>query len=153
MYMESEESEEASGMPISVSRDRKSKWIGASVVTRKGNCPYAIKRLSEDLVSLGYSKRILKYDPEPAIMDLKSRVKMERPEEIIMEESPAYEHRSNGEVERAIQTVQGQIRALKSGVESRYRESLSSSSNLVPWMVRHAGNLINMYHKGQDVFI
>ena len=55
MYMESEESVEALGMPILVSRDRRSKWIGASVVTRKGNCPYAIKRLSEDLGALGYS--------------------------------------------------------------------------------------------------
>ena len=67
-----------------------------------------------------------------------------------MEESPAYEHRANGEVERAIQTVQGQIRALKSALESRYGKEISAGSCMLPWMVRHAGNLINRYHKGQD---
>ena len=59
-----------------------------------------------------------------------------------MEESPAYEHRSNGEVERTIQTVQGQVRTLKSGVESRYDTKLETECNLLPWMVRHAGNTI-----------
>ena len=118
MFMESEDRTAEKGMPILVSRDRKSKWINAAVVTQKGNCAYAIKRLSEDLGSLGYNRIILKSDQEPAIKDLKIRVKAERPEEIIMEESPAYEHRSNGEVERAIQTVQAQVRTIKGSLES-----------------------------------
>ena len=77
---------------------------------------------------------ILESDQEPAIKELKARVKMERGEDIIMEESPAYEHRSNGEVERAIQIVQGQVRTLKSAVESRYKVKLESESNLLPWL-------------------
>ena len=118
--MESEEKEAGIGMPILVSRDRRSKWINAAVVPQKGNCAYAVKRLAEDIGALGYSWVILKSDQEPAVKELKARVKMERGEDIIMEESPAYEHRSNGEVERAIQTVQGQVRTLKSAMETRY---------------------------------
>ena len=132
MFMESEDREAEKGMPILVSRDRKSKWINAAVVTQKGNCAYAVKRLSEDIGALGYNKIILKSDQEPAIKDLKIRVKAERSEEIIMEKSPAYEHRSNGEVERAIQTVQAQIRTMKGSLESRYEVSIGPESSITP---------------------
>ena len=137
-------------MPILVSRDRKSKWINAAVVPQKGNCAYAIKRLSEDVGALGYSRLVLKSDQEPAIKELKARVKMERAEDIIMEESPAYEHRANGEVERAIQTVQGQVRTLKSALEARYNSPVGQDWSVLPWMVRHAGNAINRYLRGTD---
>ena len=150
MFMETDDKDAGRGMPILVSRDRKTKWINAAVVTQKGNCPYAVKRLSEDIGALGYNRIVLKSDQEPAIKDLKARVKAERGEEIIMEESPAYEHRSNGEVERAIQTVQGQIRTLKSALESRYAWQMPPDGDILPWMVRHAGNMINRYHKGAD---
>ena len=150
MFMETEDRNVEKGMPILVSRDRKSKWINAAVVTQKGNCAYAVKRLSEDIGSLGYNRIILKSDQEPAIKDLKIRVKTERSEDIIMEESPAYEHRSNGEVERAIQTIQGQVRTIKSALESRYETTMGPDSNMMPWMVRHAANVINRYHKGTD---
>ena len=96
MFMESEDKEARIGMPILVSRDGRSKWINAAVVPQRGNCAYAVKRLAEDIGALGYSRVILKSDQEPARKELKARVKMERGEDIIMEESPAYEHRSNG---------------------------------------------------------
>ena len=150
MFMETDDKDAGRGMPILVSRDRKTKWINAAVVTQKGNCPYAVKRLSEDIGAMGYNRIVLKSDQEPAVKDLKARVKAERSEDIIMEESPAYEHRSNGEVERAIQTVQGQIRTLKSALESRYEWQMPPDSDILPWMVRHAGNTVNRYHKGAD---
>ena len=150
MYMEAEDPGKGVGMPILVSRDRKSKWINAAVVPQKGNCAYAIKRLSEDIGALGYSRVVLKSDQEPAIKELKARVKMERAEDIIMEEAPAYEHRANGEVERAIQTVQGQVRTLKSALEARYRTTMGQDWSVLPWMVRHAGNSISRYLKGAD---
>ena len=38
----------------------------------------------------------------------------------MFEESPGYDSQGNGEVERAVQMVQGQFRAAKDGLESRY---------------------------------
>ena len=64
---------------------------------------------------------ILKSDQEPYIVELKEIIKQEWPEDIMIEESPAYDSRSNGSVERGIQTVQGQIRAIKDAFEARYK--------------------------------
>ena len=35
--------------PILVSRDRRSKWLCAHVVRRKGDDPYTIKRISQEV--------------------------------------------------------------------------------------------------------
>ena len=47
------------------------------------------------------NKVIIKTDQEPAILELKECAKKERPEEIMFEESPAYDHMANGEAEAA----------------------------------------------------
>ena len=149
MYMESKESEDK-GMPILVVKDRDSGWISARVVPKKGKHVYAIKEMSKLIDWMGYRRIIIKTDQEPAIMDLKECVKNERPEEIMFEESPAYDSRANGEVERAIQTVQGQLRAVKDAFEARYGHEMVPEDNIIPWMVAHAASLISRYHKGQD---
>ena len=70
---------------------------------------YGIKVLSGVVESLGHSKVILKSDQEPALLSLKDAVKSEVRVDIVLEESPEYESKSNGEVERAIQMVHGAI--------------------------------------------
>ena len=39
--------------------------------------------------------------------------------ELILEESPVGEHQSNGEVENDIRRIQGQVRSMKDGLETR----------------------------------
>ena len=56
---------------------------------------------------------MLKSDKEPSIMSLWAAVESEARVNVVLEESPEYESKSNGEVERAIQMVQGQIRTMK----------------------------------------
>ena len=63
---------------------------------------------------------ILKPGQGPSIVELRECIRWEWPEEIMLEESPANDSRSNGSVERGIQTVQGQIRAIKDAFEARY---------------------------------
>ena len=69
------------------------------------------------LDNLGYGEIIMKTDQEPAILELKDVVRRSRQEDIIPEESPVTspveDSRSNGFIERAIQTVQGQSRQYK----------------------------------------
>ena len=51
-------------------RGRKEKpggWITANVVLRKGDDPYAIKRVLADLRILGYKRLVLKTDQENSI--------------------------------------------------------------------------------------
>ena len=92
----------------------------------------------------------MKSDQEPAIMDLKEQVRMSRDEEVIMEESPVEDSRSNGFIERAIQGVQDQISTVKNSLESRLRKEVKADHPALPWLVMHAANLLNRYHKGQD---
>ena len=100
------------GIPILVGKEEKSGWYMAAVVPSKGRCTHAVRKIEEMMDSLGYTKVVMKTDQEPAIMELKDSVRRSRVEEIIPEESPVEDSRSNGYIEKAIQEVQGQIRTL-----------------------------------------
>merc|ERR1711973_507294 len=122
----------------------------AAVVPSKGKCACAVKKVEEMMDSLGYTKFVLKTDQEPAIMELKDAVRRSRTEEIIPEESPVEDSRSNGYIERAIQEVQGQVRTIKSAVEGRYKEEIAPDHPAIPWMVTHAAGTLNRYQVGKD---
>ena len=83
-------------------------------------------------------------------MEVKEAIRRESSGDMMLEEAPAYDSRSNGEIERAIQTVQGQVRTIKDAVEARCGEKLRPDDHIVPWMVQHAGALISRYHRGAD---
>ena len=150
MFMESGTAETELGMPILVVKDRKSGFRAAFVVPRKGKCSHATKRMNKVLDVLGYRRLVLKSDQEPAILQLKEQVKDERTEEIIMEMSPVEDSRSNGEMEKAIQDVQGQIRTMKSSLEMRYGRSVEPSHCCLPWLVIHSASLLNRFAVGMD---
>ncbi len=61
-------------------------------------------------------RMIIKSDQEPAIRAVRSGIKREREEYIMMEESPVGESQSDGSVGNAIKIVQGQIRTLRDGL-------------------------------------
>ena len=96
---------------------------------------------------------IIKSDQEPSILELIQAVKRERSEDIeemATEQSPVGEHQSNGQVERAIQSIQGQIRTMLLSLESRYKMKLKEDHPIMAWLVRHAAMLINIIKVGQD---
>merc|ERR1711873_349976 len=95
---------EERGMPILVGRDiadgvEGTGMIFARVVPRKGVHPYAVKCLALDIARLGHQRIVLKSDDKPAIVALKEAARSERPEIIVMEESPVHDSASNGAVE------------------------------------------------------
>ena len=58
--------------------------------------------------------------------------------------------RANGEVERAIKTVQGQVRALKSALDEHYKTGYHENHVLLPWLIAYASSLINKFTIGDD---
>ena len=147
---EGEEQEKAKGMPILVMKDRKHKYVFASVVPRKGADPYAVRRVGQDLVAiLGYKRVVIKSDQEPAIKKLKEAVRFEHALEIPVEESPAYDSSSNAPAESTIKRVQGQIRTVWAQLESRLGGECTNS-NLLPWLVRHSGATLSRFQVGND---
>ena len=83
-------------------------------------------------------------------MELKELIKRTRDDEVILEESPVEVSRSNGYVGRAMQTVQDQIRTMRSSLEGRLGEDVKSDHTGLSWLVIHSANLINTNQKGVD---
>ena len=142
--------DEETGMPILVLKDRKLGKIIARVLPQKGVTNYTVKRLGSDLQLLGHKRMILKSDNENAIVALKQAVKNERPEDIVLEESPTYDSRGNGEIERAIQLTQDQIKTVKDDAETEYGVKIRADHQCMPWLIAHSGNTIDRYHVNKD---
>ena len=135
--------------PVIVAKDRKSKRIWAYPVPAKGVHPYALKCLVEALNQSGYKKVILKSDQENPITALARRAKEEWQGEIILENSPKGESKSNGEIERAVQEVQGIARSLREDLVVYGKLKIEDNSPLLTWLIRHAGHTYTLFHKGE----
>ena len=153
MYMHSQqEKEEEKGMPILVMKDERSKMVTARVVKAKGKDPWAIGRLKYDIELLGYKKIVLRSDGEPAIVALKEAVRRETEVEIVMETTPVDDHQANGVVESAVRQVQGQFRAMKDALDSRYKTRVGGDHPAIPWLVTHAASVITRMRKDSEGF-
>ena len=85
-------------------------------------------------------------------MDFLRAAKRERVEDIETqpEESPVGEHQSNGDIERAVQTIEGQIRSMILALESRCKSKIRQDHPIFPWLIRHSAILINIAKVGDD---
>ena len=96
---------------------------------------------------------IVKSDQEPAIKHLVDEVARRKAEvggRLIKENSPVDSHASNGVVERAIQSVQGQVRVMKGALEARWGVKIGSKHAVVPWIVEYATHLLNRFEVSHD---
>ena len=113
--------ERIESLPILAAIDRRSKWHAAVMVPEKGLNGYAVGALAREIELSGYNRMVMKSDQEPAILNLIRAAKRERKEDIEIqpEESQVGEHQSNGDVERAVQSLEGQMRSMKLALEAR----------------------------------
>jgi len=75
---------------------------------------------------------IIETDQEPSIEYLKNDIIQDRPEgRTITENSPVRSSGSNGVVERGVQEIEGQIRTLLLGFESRIGRRLDSRERVI----------------------
>ena len=74
-----------------------------------------------------------------------------RPEgRTVVEEAPKDSKGSNGEVERAVQEVEGTMRSLFLALEERLGRGLDARERIVAFMPEYASYLINRLSYGQD---
>jgi len=131
-------------------KDKETSMKFARVVPKKGSDPYAIHAVKQIIENLGYSKIVFKSDQEPSIVALKVLVKNALDIQVIREESPVYDHQSNGDVENAVEIIKSQFRAMKDGLDTRYRARITGEHVSVPWLIAHAAATINRRKVGQD---
>ena len=81
-----------------------------------------------DLEYLGYRRIALKRHQEPSIRSFARSVKDGWSGEMTLEASPKGESRSNGEAERAVQTIQGLSRTLREHLETHSGVKLGTNS-------------------------
>ena len=143
-------------LPVLVAYDRKSKTIFAHPVPHKGLekdgkvDEYPVRVLVKDLDRLGYKRVNGKSDQEPAILAVCNAVKAMWKGEWVPERAPRGESKSNGEVERAVQTIHGLARTLKEHLEQYARITIDPKSPILAWLIEHTANLHYLFNKGED---
>ena len=109
---------------------------------------YGQKSLADFLRRLGHREVQILRDQEPALIALVNGTVAECNSMNILvdpRDAPRYSHASLGAMGRAQQTIQKQIRALRTDVHVRYGIWLSTDRPAWPWMVRHAAWLVDRF--------
>ena len=108
---------------------------------------WIIEQILEDLETIGISEEriILKTDQESSMTDIQKAIAKARAGHgTALENSRVGDSDSNGKVERAIQDLCGLVRTLRSDLESKIGSKVHLDNPAVPWIIRHAGHLINL---------
>lgn len=133
-----------------VSRDGVTKCTNAHIVTAKGALDtWAIDQILGDVDALGHAEVILKGDGEPALQQVLKEVK-KRIHPTIIQAPPAYDPQSNVVAEHAVQDYIGHLRAVKLGLERRWKEELPTKLEIIEWASEHSAFLFTIYQVGKD---
>ena len=69
---------------------------------------------------------------------------------MVVENSPIHSSKSNGYIERGVQTIQGMLRTLRSALEARWGVQLDPEHALWTWVVEYAGWPVTRGKVGHD---
>ena len=135
-------------------RERITGMYFATAVPTKGSIGrFAVDKAVDYVREVGdHEGRILvKTDQEPAIKTWVNDLIAARPEgRTLVEESPVGSSGSNGRAERAVQTLEGQIRILLLSLEGRLGTSVDAQEPIVAYMPEYAAYLLNRLEVGKD---
>lgn len=143
-------------LPCLVAREALTKMTMSAAVPSKSTGTYIAKRVIAFLREIGceYNDLIVKSDQEPAIVSVISEVARLRAMagggKFIVEASPVGSSASNGVAERAIQSVEAQVRVLKLAVETRWGVEIPAKHPILPWLVEYSAFLLNRFEVGHD---
>ena len=126
---------------------RPSKIVAAKCVKGKGRAdPSAVPWLVEQLRRLGLARCVLQADGEPAqrtfVKDVIEEAARVSNIGVAQAHSPAYDHKANGDVERAVREVKNQVRVLHSSLV-RNVGKIPTAKPIFEWLVEWAGELIS----------
>ena len=97
------EDKKQEGTPMVAWKDSNSKGYMGYAVPNKGECEYAIRRGAQDVKRiLGYNRMSFRGDQEPALRTMMEGIKQLVGEQCTLEDTPAGDSQSNGDVESAI---------------------------------------------------
>ena len=149
--------EDGSGMlKVLVGRMRGVKMTMSTVHPSKTTGEFIAKRVMAFLRECGCEMIdiTIKTDQEPVMMSMVENLCRERARNgamrTVVEHSPAYQSRSNGVVERAVQSVEAQMRVIRSSLEDRVEAKLGGNHAAWAWIAEYASYLLNRFEVGKD---
>ena len=144
--------DENTGPAVMVMKESSTGYISCHMVKQKGiGDGWIVKRLVQDIETIGIGDMIMKGDQEASITAVIEAVKKERKDHrTITEQAPVGSSASNGKVERAIQEVEGQLRTMKSALMDRLSTDVSEWGSIMSWMTEAAGQMITKFMVGKD---
>ena len=155
-YMFMGDEKEGKTLAFLVARERETRAVLSTVVPRRTAGEWIWRRLMAWLREIGLVSVdiIVKSDNEPALTSLvaswSTMRAMTSGSRMIIENSPVGSSKSNGIVERAIQSVQGMIRTMRSDIEGRWGVKIDATHSIWPWIAEHAGFLLTRFEVGRD---
>ena len=145
------------GLTILVARERYTRMTLATVVPSKSTGVFSARRVVEFLKEIGCRTGdiILKTDQEPAIRALVADICKVRASEgstgrVVEEMSPKGSSGSNGVVERAVQSIEQQVRTMSCALQNRWKSDLPSKHPIWTWMTEYAAYLLNRCEVSTD---
>ena len=140
-------------LTVLVGRERVTGTYSATAVPTKGSTgQFAIDKRLATIEEVGDTQQqiILKSDQEPSVVAIAGDVVAEREEgRTVVEESPVGSSGSNGVVERAVQSVEGQIRVILLALEERIGRQLDPEAAIVTFIPEYAAYLLNRLEVGR----
>jgi hypothetical protein len=143
-------------VPVLVVRERLTKMAMAAAVPSKSTGTYIARRVAAFIEEVGCGQLdiTVKSDQEPAIVAIVEEVGRVRSAtsqgRYVIEYSPVGSSASNGIVERCIQSVEQQVRVLKSSLEDRWKVHIPARHSVVAWLVEYSAFLLNRFEVGRD---
>jgi hypothetical protein len=117
----------------------------AATVAVKGATPFLTRYVVGVLEMWGVGDAVIRTDQEQAIMAQMRAMQDERKQRTVLTNAPRYAHAAMGAVERANQTMAGEVRVLRLSLQKHLGQRLPASHPLMAWVIRHAAWLLTRF--------
>ena len=128
----------------------------ASAVPSKSTGAFIAKRIIAFVREIGCEQGdiTIKSDQEPVMKAIITEVGRVRAAagggRMVVESSPVGQSQSNGIVERAIESVVGQMLVLKDALETKLKVKTDAKHQVMPWFAEYAALVLNRFEIGKD---
>ena len=144
LYDESDENKKGK-LPVLVVYDDCREAFWTLLVSQKGPTESVVKWGVDRLEDFGYigESITVESDQGESVVALRKAISAARVGDTVPINSPVRCSKSNGKMERAVRSFQGQLRVLKFHFEKGIKRQMPSSCAMFSWLVKWASEVLN----------
>ena len=143
-------------LAVLVAKERSRGMVMSTVAPKKSSGQWLGKRVMAFMKEAGCEVEavVVKTDNEPALAKVVEEIGRLRAafggQGMVVENSPVYSSKSNGFIERTIQSVQGLVRTWRSSLEAKWGVKLDAEHRIWPWLIEMVGWMMSRAEVGAD---